>query len=353
MRRRVLVARLDSMGDVLLAGPAVRAIAAQADVVMLCSSRGAEAAHMLPGVLEVLEWDAPWILDPAPQANAVHIATLVSMIAETRVSEAVILTSFHQSPLPLALLLRVVGGINTFGISEDFAGSLLDVRLRPGVDVDEDIPEPERALAIAAAAGFGRIDDGRLRVRTPPSPSALSDGSPYTVLHPGAAVPARRWPILGFVKTARMLQELGRRIVITGGEAERELAQEIRHSAPGAIDLTGSCTLPQLAGVIAGATSIVCGNTGPAHLAAAVGTPVVSLFSPVVPAVRWAPYKVPHRLLGDQDAPCRGTRARQCPVIGHPCLSRVRAEEVVRAVLDLEIQSATDAGLYSETGESQ
>lgn len=149
MRRRVLVARLDSMGDVLLAGPAVRAIAAQADVVMLCSSRGAEAAHMLPGVLEVLEWDAPWILAPAPQANAVHIATLVSMIAETRVSEAVILTSFHQSPLPLALLLRVVGGINTFGISEDFAGSLLDVRLRPGVDVDEDIPEPERALAIA------------------------------------------------------------------------------------------------------------------------------------------------------------------------------------------------------------
>ena len=57
------------------------------------------------------------------------------------------------------------------------------------------------------------------------------------------------------------------------------------------------------------------GNTGPAHLAAAVGTPVVSLFAPVVPAARWAPYGVPLVLLGDQQAPCRDTRApgARCP----------------------------------------
>ena len=67
------------------------------------------------------------------------------------------------------------------------------------------------------------------------------------------------------------------------------------------------------------------GNTGPAHLAAAVGTPVVSLFAPVVPAARWAPYGVPSVLLGDQDAPCRGTRATDCPVPGHPCLASVTA----------------------------
>jgi ADP-heptose:LPS heptosyltransferase len=72
-------------------------------------------------------------------------------------------------------------------------------------------------------------------------------------------------------------------------------------------------------------------NTGPAHLAAAVGTPVVSLFAPVVPAARWAPYGVPGVILGDQCAACRDTRARTCPIPGHPCLA-VDACDVVDAV---------------------
>ncbi|HEY0636056.1 MAG TPA: glycosyltransferase family 9 protein, partial [Pseudonocardiaceae bacterium] len=77
------------------------------------------------------------------------------------------------------------------------------------------------------------------------------------------------------------------------------------------------------------------GNTGPAHLAAAVGTPVVSLFAPVVPAARWAPHGVPVVLLGDQDAPCRGSRARECPVPGHPCLDGVPPSAVLAAVRSL------------------
>jgi hypothetical protein len=57
----------------------------------------------------------------------------------------------------------------------------------------------------------------------------------------------------------------------------------------------------------------------------------------VVPPVRWAPYGVPHALLGDQDAPCRGTRARECPVPGHPCLAGVPSEDVVAAVARLTV----------------
>ncbi|UNX56515.1 glycosyltransferase family 9 protein [Georgenia sp. TF02-10] len=93
--------------------------------------------------------------------------------------------------------------------------------------------------------------------------------------------------------------------------------------------------MPELAAVLAGADAVVVGNTGPAHLAAAVGTPVVSLFSPVVPAERWAPWGVPTVLLGDQDAACRGSRARECPVPGHPCLTSVTPAEVVAAVRSL------------------
>jgi hypothetical protein len=79
----------------------------------------------------------------------------------------------------------------------------------------------------------------------------------------------------------------------------------------------------------------VTGNTGPAHLAAAVGTPVVSLFAPVVPAERWRPYGVPSVLLGDQRAECAGTRARRCPTPGHPCLDGIDDAEVLAAVAAL------------------
>ncbi len=87
-----------------------------------------------------------------------------------------------------------------------------------------------------------------------------------------------------------------------------------------------------LAGVLSLADVVISANTGPAHLAAAVGTPVVSLFAPVVPAERWAPYGVPVILLGDQSAPCADTRALTCPVPGHPCLDEVTGQDVVRAV---------------------
>ena len=98
------------------------------------------------------------------------------------------------------------------------------------------------------------------------------------------------------------------------------------------VDLGGATSLAGMAAVLDGAAAVVVGNTGPAHLAAAVGTPVVSLFSPVVPAARWAPYGVPTVLLGDQSAPCAGTRARECPVPGHPCLTSVTSRDVVAAV---------------------
>ncbi|WP_225684661.1 glycosyltransferase family 9 protein, partial [Streptomyces pseudogriseolus] len=124
--------------------------------------------------------------------------------------------------------------------------------------------------------------------------------------------------------------DLGRRVVVTGGAGERELTAYVAGGR--AVDLGGRTDAAQLAAVLAGADCVVAGNTGPAHLAAAVGTPVVSLFAPVVPAERWRPYGVPHLLLGDQDAPCAGSRARRCPVPGHPCLDTVTALDVVAAV---------------------
>jgi ADP-heptose:LPS heptosyltransferase len=122
-------------------------------------------------------------------------------------------------------------------------------------------------------------------------------------------------------------------VVVTGSASERRLTAEV--AAGGGLDFGGRTGFRELAALLKAASCVVVGNTGPAHLAAAVGTPVVSLFAPVVPADSWAPWGVPTVLLGDQQAPCEATRARTCPVPGHPCLNGISADEVVVAVRKL------------------
>lgn len=322
--------RLDAAGDVLLAGPAVRAVADRADVVLLTGPRGRHAAELLPGVAAVLTWAAPWIEPaPAPVCSSDHLGALIAAVRAAECDEAVVLTSFHQSALPTALALRLAGVRRISAISEDYPGSLLDVRVAdPG-----DVPEPQRALVVASAAGFSRPadDPGGLAVRRPlPDTSALTGPGRYVVLHPGTSVSARAWPEPRWADTARLLDRRGVRVVVTGGPGEDALTEAVAGGV--ARDLGGRTTLPELADVLDRAEAVVVANTGPAHLAAAVGTPVVSLFAPTVPATRWAPYGVPLELLGDQQAPCRDTRATRCPVPGHPCLTSVTPGDVVAAL---------------------
>jgi ADP-heptose:LPS heptosyltransferase len=328
--RRALVVRLDNAGDVLLAGPAVRAVAAHAGyVALLAGPRGHAAAQLLPGVDEVLVWRAPWVdLDP-PAVRRDDVLALAGRLAAERFDDALVLTSFHQSPLPTALVLRLAGVPRIAAISVAYPGALLDVRHR----LDNDVPEAERGLSLARAAGFPSppADDGRLAVRTPlPDVRHLTGEAPYVVLHPGASAAARQWPASRCAEAVAELTARGRRTVVTGTTSECDLTARV--AADAGVDLGGRTTMAELAAVLAGAVAVIVANTGPAHLAAAVGTPVVSLFAPVVPAARWGPYGVPCVLLGDQDAGCRGTRARECPIEGHPCLSRVTADEVAEAV---------------------
>jgi ADP-heptose:LPS heptosyltransferase len=334
--RTVLVVRPDSAGDVLLSGPAVRAVAAAADrVVFLASPRGAPAARLLPGVDEVLVHPLGWI-DPEPDpVTEAGVAALVAGVRRAGADEAVVFTSFHQSPLPTALCLRLAGVPRVAAESEDYyPGSLLDVRHRLSPCLD--LPEAERMLSLAAAAGF-RLpagDDGRLRLRGPlPDVDHLCGGPGYLVVHPGASVPARAWPAAEATRAVDLLARAGRRVLVTGGPGEAALTALV--AGDRGTDLGGRTGLARLAAVLAGAEAVIVGNTGPAHLAAAVGAPVVSLFAPTVPAARWRPYRTRQVLLGDQLAPCAGSRATACPVPGHPCLASVTAERVVEAVDEL------------------
>ncbi len=166
MSGRVLVARLDNLGDVLLAGPAVRAVRASGlAVTMLCGPNGRAAAELLPGVDEILEFRAPWIDPDGHAVDGAAIDALVDDVRARRFQQAAVLTSFHQSPLPLALLLRLAGVPMIAAISVDYPGTLLDVRHL----VADDLHEVERNLSLVATLGHRLApgDDGRLAVELP------------------------------------------------------------------------------------------------------------------------------------------------------------------------------------------
>lgn len=336
---RVLAVRLDSDGDVLLTGPAVRALGGPRSAVpvdLLVSPAGRQAAALLPGVQDILVFAAPWSGYRPPPVDRAVIDDLVRRIADADYELAVIFTSFHQSPLPMALLARMAGVGRIAATSIDYPGALLDVRhTRPqGHEVTAMLD-----LALAAGGLLPAGDDGLLAVRRPlPAVDHLVPDRPFVVLHPGASVPARGLRPDHAGAIARSLVDAGRTVVVTGGPtdvgvtAATVAAAGLDESRDQLVDLTHRTTLGELAAVLATADCVVVGNTGPAHLAAAVGTPVVSLFAPVVPMERWRPFGVPCVVLGDQHAACRGTRARDCPVTGHPCLSGVSPADVLAAV---------------------
>lgn len=319
----VLVTRLDNMGDVLLAGPAIRAVAAAADVDILCGPAGAAAARLLPGVREVLVWDAPWSgFQPVP-VDRRSVTELVETLGSRGYDQAAVLTSFHQSPLPTALILRMAEVAEVAAVSVDYPGALLDHRL----PYEEDLHEVEQNLAVTAALGY--TGDDHLDILVPAGGDRPDE--PYVVLHPGASVPARGIPDRLADEAADRVAASGVHVVVTGTDAERATST-IDTASPNVSDRRGETSVSELAGLVAGADVVVVGNSGPAHLAAATGTPVVSIFAPVVPYGRWRPWGVPTVVLGNQDISCRSCRARTCPFPDQPCIGHVTGADVARAV---------------------
>jgi ADP-heptose:LPS heptosyltransferase len=338
---RTLVARTDGLGDVLLTGPAVRAIAASgADVTMLVGPAGAPAAQRLPAVRDIVVQRLPWI-DANPQpAGRAWFDAFVGQIAAGSFDNAVIFTSFHQNALPLALACRLAGIDHVAAISDDYAGSLLDIchRVPPGVH------EVERNLSLVRACGMQLPvgDDGGLavEVRTPSrSPSDLPDR--YVVVHPAASAPARTLSSTRWKEIAAALSNEGRDVLVTGGPSDIALTRRVTAQLSDRVrDLGGACDFDGFTAVIAGADAVIVGNAGPAHLAAAVGTPVVSIFAPTVPAVRWRPWMVRHVMLGDQLIACRDCGSRVCPFPDQPCVCPVSPRDVIRALRVLSDKTA-------------
>jgi ADP-heptose:LPS heptosyltransferase len=234
-------------------------------------------------------------------------------------------------------LLRLAGVQTIAAISEDYAGTLLTIRH----GVSDSIHEVERALSIVATLGY-RLpdgDDGALRMRSEPF-EERSLPARYVVVHPGATVPARRWSPQSNAALVHALCARRTNVVVTGGPDEAALTRFVAGSHPRAVDLGAKTTLGQLAAILARADAIVVGNTGAAHVAAAVGCPVVSIFPPTIPVVRFAPWRVACAVLGNQQIGCAGCRARECPRGDHACVACVTVDDVLAALARVHMPPA-------------
>lgn len=155
---------------------------------------------------------------------------------------------------------------------------------------------------------------------------------PLVVMLPGARWPKKRWPADRFAAVAGALADrAGAHVVVAGDDADRQAGAAIAGAAPGVTDLTGSTDLVELAALLAQAALVVTVDTGPMHLAAALGRPVVAVFGPTNP-VRTGPYGAGHVVLtaGLDCQPCYRRRCRDVR-----CLAAVPAETVTEAALDV------------------
>ncbi len=131
---------------------------------------------------------------------------------------------------------------------------------------------------------------------------------------------------------AQMLEQRGFRVVITGSASEEHLIEQVTHACKHSVRAAGLFDLEHLGALIAEAQVLITNNTGPAHIAASVGTPVVDLYALTNP--QHTPWQVESRVL-NVDVPCRNCLRSICPEGHHACLSQVTPESVVDGAMNL------------------
>ncbi len=344
--RRILCVRLDALGDVLMTTPALAALkesCAGRRITLLTSSAGAAVAPLLPMVDETIVYDPPWMKATPPRVSSAGDRELIERLRIEQFDGAVIFTVYSQNPLPAALFCYLADIPRRLAHARENPYQLLTNwlgELEPQQFVRH---ETQRQLDLVASVG-AVANDTRLSVRVPEEVKAAmaerlaAEGvdldEPWMVIHPGASAPSRRYPAEQFAAVARELAFAhGYQLVFTGSGGERQLVDAIREGAGERTwSLAGETTLEELAALVALAPLLISNNTGPVHLAAAVGTPVVDLYA--LTNLQHAPWQVPHELLF-HDVPCRNCYKSICPFEHHDCLRRVPPAAVVEAALRL------------------
>lgn len=321
---RVLLFKPGAIGDLLQLSPVVRALKKRFPEARIAVMVGDEASRELfarnPLVDEILVFDK----------RGSHAAwrAFAGLWGEVRRRRFDLVVNFQRSNVKGRLLLtacfpartlvyrkarnRIVHAVENhleavapLGIDPRTADRRLE--LFPG--------EEDRAWADAMLAGEG-----------------LS-GKRLAALNPGASHPVNRWPADRFAALARRLHdELGLGVLLVGGPRDGELCGAVRAGCPApAVDLAGRTTLLRLGAVLERCAVAVSGDTGPMHVATAVGTPVVALFGAADPG-RTGPVGDGHRVLQAADVPCVPCRSRTCRYVRYlDCMERISVEDVFSA----------------------
>lgn len=342
----ILCIRLDTIGDVLMTTPAIRALKASNPsrrITLLTSSAGATTAKLVPEVDEVIVYDAPWLKATAPRVNSRPEYEMAENLRRLKFDSAVIFTVYSQNPLPSAFLCYLA----------DIPLRLAHCHENPYQMLTDWVkdPEPEncvrhevrRQLDLVATIGC-YTDDERMSVRVPEKALAVVEDilqklgidqeRPWVVIHPGATASSRRYPPEKFALVAQSLvSDMDFQVIFTGTEPERELVEGIQTAAGFAgHSLVGCLNLSELVALLSLAPLLISNNTGPVHIAAAVGTPVVDLYALTNP--QHTPWGVPNRVLF-HDVPCKYCYKSICPEEHHQCLRLVTPESIVDAVCEL------------------
>jgi len=340
-RARVLLVRLDNIGDVILLGPAVAAIREalpEAQLTLLASPAGAQGAALLPEIDEVIEHRASWQqLVPgtvAPEADR----ALIERLREERYDAAIIFTSFSQTSVAPAVACYLADiPVRAAYAPDAFAGEVISHPVP-----SEGVPahQAERNLHLVRALGF-EGGDGRPRIVVPPEASerasrllaaaGIEDGAPFVVLVPGASAPARRYARERFAQVARDTVARGLPVVVLGGPHEEALGGELEAEAGafGVVSVAGRTSVPLMAAVIARAALVIANNSLALHVADALGVPVVSTYAGTDPWSYWEPRATPHQLLTKavECSPCFGIECDR----GHGCMDIEPHEVLVAA----------------------
>jgi lipopolysaccharide heptosyltransferase II len=362
---RVLLLRLERIGDLLMTRAAIQAVREQvpsARIDLVVGSWNEAIARAIPGVTRVETLDVPWLVRGAARPGAGHLARTAWSWRGRRYDLAI----NFEGDIRSNALLRLTGVPRRVGFGMAGGGSLLtdvvayDPRRHAAVNA---LRLVERAFMLEPGA-LERGIDPRRAASAPPlvlperarlAAAALlgcgtkvdvtdqaSGQAPWIALHPGGDRTIKIWAPDRFVELARRLAARGpARFVLTGGPGDRAVADAVASKLSPAlpvVNLAGRADLLTLAAVLERTAILVTGDTGPMHLAAAVGTPVVGIFGPSDPG-RWGPLS--HASVAVRiDLPCSPcNRIRRPPArcVGHvpDCLTGVDVDRVYDAAVQL------------------
>jgi len=331
---RILIVRLGSLGDLVHTLPAVAAI------------HRAQPGLEIDWLVDAVHRDFLNLVPVVSHVEALADRTASAWLAARRALRArgyAVAIDF-QGLLKSAALARLSGARRVMGFDR---AALRERAASPFYTERVDVGDTGHVIAknLRLAAAFGAAVDGPLEFPIGSVESAAARavasavGGPYALVNPGAAWPNKRWPPDRFGAVARHLAlRHGLAPVVLWGPGERELADEVVRTSEGAATTAPKTRLPDLVVLARGARFMISGDTGPVHIAAAVGVPVVALFGPTNPA-RNGPWRAEDISLGDYaTCDCHYERSCRRDTAGW-CLGRIGVDEVIAAV-DRRLASA-------------